>query len=183
MGKEKTQGLVKNKGGNSLTSPNNNPGACIRQLRVTVLCWDITIAKLGQAFVNLNGVSGHVCIQLRGDPTWLAVDHRGQWFNSSKIDTWRALRGLLKYPNIILHQFFVKTNASLKKKCRLIMQNNSDFFDRLYSIVARATFYRQWFRVTSDTRLFKACHGLLLGVHEHVNNRRLMTNRIWCWSV
>ena len=33
--KEKASGLVKNKGGNSITSPNNNPGVSIRQLRVT----------------------------------------------------------------------------------------------------------------------------------------------------
>ena len=32
--KEKTQGLVTNKVGNSITSPNKNPGSCIRQLRV-----------------------------------------------------------------------------------------------------------------------------------------------------
>ena len=33
--KEETQGLVKNnKGGNSIISPNKNPGVCIRQLRV-----------------------------------------------------------------------------------------------------------------------------------------------------
>ena len=44
--KEKTQGLVKNKGGNSITSPNNNPGVCIQQLRVgkqtsaLLLKWD-----------------------------------------------------------------------------------------------------------------------------------------------
>ena len=30
--KEKNQGLVKNNGANSITSPNINPGVCIRQL-------------------------------------------------------------------------------------------------------------------------------------------------------
>ena len=35
--KEKTQGLVKYEGGNSITSPKNNPGVCIRQLRVTAM--------------------------------------------------------------------------------------------------------------------------------------------------
>ena len=35
--KEKTQGFVKkNKVGNFITSPNNNPGVCIRQLRVLI---------------------------------------------------------------------------------------------------------------------------------------------------
>ena len=34
--KEKTQCLLKNNGGNSITSPNNNPEVCIRQLRVDV---------------------------------------------------------------------------------------------------------------------------------------------------
>ena len=32
--KEKTQDLVKTKGGNSITSPNNNPGVCFQQARV-----------------------------------------------------------------------------------------------------------------------------------------------------
>lgn len=77
--------------------------------------------------------SGHVCIQLEEIQPGLRLTTVANGLKAQKMDT--ALRVFLKNSNITLHQFFFKTDASLKKKCRLIMTNNSDFFDSLYSIV------------------------------------------------
>ena len=53
--KEKTKGLAKNKVGNSITSPNNNPGVCIWQLRVCKL--HVEKRKIGIGMLSIRKMS------------------------------------------------------------------------------------------------------------------------------